>query len=210
MQQFDEYISEVIGKLSVSNKYRSELTEEFSDHLNMLKRDLVDSGLNEQAAAEEAIRLFGDSQILKHRLAASLPGYRTLPNVIFGVLLLFMIYLGGTRVPVGVTSWDDVNIRFFICIISFISTLILLVPFGYFLPIIIKWAGKALYVAIGALIAGLLMLLLMVGDFWVLPSEAVAMHFLGGLIGSLIGFCILKAVNHTFEKVRHLITIKTI
>ena len=205
MQQFNEYISEVIGKLNISNQYRSELTEEFIDHLYMLKRDLVESGLDEQSATEEAIRLFGDSQILKHKLAASIPGYRTLPNILCGVMLTLLIYFGGSRVPVpGLTSWDDVNFRFIISAMLFVSTMLMLIPFGYFLPIIFKRAGKALYVAIGAVVAGLLILLLIIGDFWIIPSEALAMHFLGGLIGSLTGYSILKAVNHAFGKVRQL------
>ncbi len=197
MQRFDEYINQVLGNLNVSRRKKEEMADEFRDHLDMLKKDLLENGLTEEEAAAGAIRTFGDSRLLKSQLSKSSGGYRTVSNVIFGMAFTFLLFFCSIKVPIpGMKSWDQIeNTELFITFIFTVSALILFIPLGYFLPVIFKRAGKVMYIWAAALVLSPVVTILTSTDFRGMDTELLFPYVIGGLVGSLLGFCLLKLVN---------------
>lgn len=206
MQQFNEYINQVVEKLDVSKKKKEEMADEFRDHLDMLKKDLLENGLTEEEAAAGAIRIFGDSRLLKSQLSKSSGGYRTVSNVIFGMVFTCLLFFCSVKVPIpGIKSWDQIeNPELFITVIFTVSALILFIPLGYFLPVIFKRAGKVIYIWSAALVLSPVVTILTSTDFRGMDTELLLPYVTGGLIGSLLGFCLLKLVNRVSGRFKQL------
>ncbi len=202
MQQFDEYITRVVGSLNISKKHKKDLADEFIDHLNMMKKDLMNNGSTEEEAIEEAIRLFGDSRLLTLNLSKSIRGYRSVANTLFGIAFTFLLYLGCCRVPVpAIKSWDDIeNVQQFIMSMFALVGFLILIPVGYFMPIINKKSGNAFWVMAAALVIGSVLSAFFCTGF--LGIETVYLSFIsGGTIGSIFGFSLLKLINTAACKV---------
>ncbi len=202
MQQFDEYITRLVGSLNMSKRRKEDLADEFRDHLNMLKKDLMESGSTEEEAIAETIRLFGDSRLLKSFLTKSIRGYRSMTNILFGIVLTILLFLGCTRVPVpGINSWDNIeNVQLFIKSMFALGGLLILIPVGYFMPIIIKRSGNVFWVMAAALVISTILSVFLSTGFR--GIEPVYLSFIsGGTIGSIFGFGLLKLVNTAVGKV---------
>lgn len=208
MQQFDEYINKVIGKLDMGKEKKEEMADEFRDHLNMLKKDLLENGLTGEEAAAGAIRIFGDSRLLELHLSKSSGGYRNVSNVIFGIAFTFLLFFCSVKVPVpGLKSWDQIeNMELFINVIYAVSAFILFIPLGYFIPVIFKKAGKVVYISVAALVLGPVMTMLTSTGFGEIDTELLLPYITGGLVGSLLGFSLLKWVNRVSGRLKQLKT----
>jgi uncharacterized membrane protein YeaQ/YmgE (transglycosylase-associated protein family) len=211
VQNFDEYIMQVVGSLNVSKNKKDEMADEFRDHLMLLKKDLLKNGLSEEEATAEAVRLFGDSTLLKERLAKNVVGYRSISNVIFGIIFVVLLFLAGSRVPVpGINSWDDIkNIRVLMDIMFALNTMLLFIPVGYFTPIIFKRAYRFIHIAIAVLLLSPVRGILLSIDVNKIETEFLVMNILGGLIGALFGFCILKLVSRVSSKISQFKIVKS-
>lgn len=203
MQQFDEYITQVVSSLNISKRHKEDLADEFIDHLNMLKKDLMDRGSTDEEATAEAIRLFGDSRLLRSNLSKSLRGYRSLPNILFGIVFTILLFWSCTRIPVpGVKSWDHIeNVQIIIKSMFALNGFLIFIPLGYFVPIMIKKAGNVLGILAAALVLSPILSVLLSTGFQGIEINYSLPYIAGGIIGSIFGFGLLKLVNTAAGKV---------
>jgi hypothetical protein len=215
MCQFDEYINSIIGDLKISKKKKYEMTEEFRDHLQMLKLEYMSKGISESEAVKKAIYSFGKENSLKKMFANSLLNYRNKVTVFIGIvllLILMLVYRTGGRIPVtGVDTTVISNVHgyavdqmIFFKTIPILSMFLLLlfIPFGYFMPIIFSKIKTAALIGVtlslGALIG--ISLKSVVGiSFSVISLSAlislIISILLSSLLGSIIGYRCLIITN---------------
>lgn len=197
MDQINEYIKSIVGKLKEDEKLKTDLEDEFRDHLNLMKKSLQQEGLSEDEAAAEAIRQFGDSRQLSRHLAKNIKGFRSIFNAIGGIVISILLYVGGTRIPVPfIASWGQVEIsRLFVYGFLILGALLLFIPVGYFLPIIFK-TGKVVNVAAASLVLGLAWGIQTGGMY----ADIMVTSSIGGILGGGLGFFLLKLVNRLRTK----------
>ncbi|MCB2290828.1 permease prefix domain 1-containing protein [Clostridium sp. CS001] len=160
MYQFDSYIYSIINDLKISRKQKDEITEEFNDHLEMLKQEYVNSGFVEDEAIKKAIESFGKDKELKKNIANAMLNYRRVPLIVIGVFLslLSFILCFFTPIGIGMTSSSPNYVDFYTpvstfnmpvdhiiiinLLITFIATTFLSLPLGYFVPILFSKMRK--------------------------------------------------------------------
>ncbi|PEM24163.1 VanZ family protein [Bacillus wiedmannii] len=64
MSEFDEYIKSILAYSELSNIEQDELFLEIYDHLNSLKEEYMEQGMNEKEAVYKAIQSFGESKVI--------------------------------------------------------------------------------------------------------------------------------------------------
>jgi hypothetical protein len=188
--EFDAYINKIIGSLKVDKKQKDEIVEEFNDHLYMLKKEFIENGMTEENAAKEAIKTFGDSMDLKKYLSRNIIDYKTIYNILFGILLLVSVFGIGAFISVpGYAPTKEINV------LLLLPSTLLFIAFGYFLPIIFYKLSNIKYIA---LISVPLSLTLGITISIIHSSILINLMFfciVGGLTGSVIGFSILLGFN---------------
>jgi hypothetical protein len=215
MCQFDEYINSIIGDLKISKKKKYEMTEEFRDHLQMLKLEYMSKGVSESEAVKKAIYSFGQENSLKKMFANSLLNYRNKITVFIGIvllLILMLVYRTGGRIPVtGVDTTVISNVHGYAVdqmifsktnpILSMIL-LLLFIPFGYFMPIIFSKIKTAALIGVtlslGALIGMFLVESAIISFRDISVSALISFIItilLSSLLGSIIGYRILVISN---------------
>lgn len=160
MYQFDSYIYSILNDLKISRKQKDEITEEFNDHLEMLKQEYVNKGFVEDDAINKAIESFGKDKELKKNIANAMLNYRRVPLIIIGVFLSLLSFKLCFFTPIGMgmtssspnyvdfytpisTFHMSVNHAIIINLLStFIATTLLSLPLGYFLPILFSKMRK--------------------------------------------------------------------
>ncbi|HEY5584595.1 MAG TPA: permease prefix domain 1-containing protein [Ruminiclostridium sp.] len=215
MHEFDAYIDSIIGNLSISEKKKYEMADEYRDHLEMLKQDYIKEGLEEEDAVKEAIKSFGDSRELKVKLSNNILGYRSIPNVVFGIVFTILIFVVGSspsnlpglsfqdgQVSITGITTNDFIIYSYIYLTIIIPYILMFIPVGYFLPIIFKRAGKMKNTALAALLPSLIigivsnLRLLQTGfNYWTVVGGSIVSTVIGGLLGSILGFAILRITS---------------
>jgi hypothetical protein len=139
MHKFDSYIDIILKGVNASEIQKSEMAEEFRDHLEYLKQENLDSGMGEVEAETKAMEVFGDHKVLSRTLRRSLVSYRTKYNIIAGLLYIVFaiaVYKIGRTLP-----FNEINIHKplgFVEVeaISAILDILILGTIAYFLPII--------------------------------------------------------------------------
>ncbi len=205
MREFDDYISSIIGNLSVSKNKKNEMADEYRDHLEMLKRDYINNGLADEEAVEKAIKSFGDSNKLKIKLSHNLHNYRSIPNIMFGIIFTVLLFVAGRDIPVPsiFMSADFMSRNLNIFILFLMVSISLFIPFGFFLPILLKKAGKVRNTVLASLLLSPFIGIFLCIDLG-LRKEFIIADITGGLIGSAIGFTVLILVNKVSLSVRYL------
>lgn len=82
MDKFGDYIRLILKGMHVSDIRKKELEEEFRDHLEMTKSELVKAGYSEEQAEAEAIQRFGEAREIKNRFKSVFTPYRILKDII--------------------------------------------------------------------------------------------------------------------------------
>lgn len=211
MFEFDDYINSIIGGLWISKKKKSEMFDEYRDHLAMLKQDYIKNGLTEEIAIEEAIKSFGNSQNLK-ALFNNIFGYRTSTNILIGIIVTFLLFVFGSRINLpGLTS-NSFSVPDTLWML--IPSMVMFIPVGYFLPIIIKRAGKMKITVLVSLLLSTIMGISLsvplssvqvpyIANLLPLQIALIVTSILGGLFGSTIGFIILILISKVALKYRY-------
>lgn len=197
MHEFDSYIKTILSDLSTSKKKKYEMADEYRDHLEMLRQEYLRNGLSEENAVKEAIKCFGDSRELKMKLSSNLIEFRRIPNVLIGAIITILIFIVGsfTFTPVQVIN-PGLRNYLVIYLVLVMCYAIMLLPVGYFLPIIFKRAGKIKNTAEVTILFGVIIGFINswgVSLTYLLPS--VVAGTLGGLLGGLIGFALLRITS---------------
>jgi hypothetical protein len=155
MCQFDDYINSILKDLKISKNEKKELAEEFLDHLLMLKQEYLSKGLTESDAVKQAMNSFGKENALKRKLSYSYLNYRSFLNIFTGIILFLMLFRIGAFIPMpGLSPADNIFVRVFKLSMS---TIILFMPMGYFLPIFFK-QKKTILITVLISTAGLILL----------------------------------------------------
>jgi len=211
MFEFDDYINSIIGNLRVSKKKKAEMFDEYTDHLAMLKQDYIKDGLSEEFAIEEAIKSFGNSENLK-ALFNNIFGYRTITNILIGIFVTILLFILGSRINLPGLTTNSISVPDTFWIL--IPSTVMFIPVGYFLPIIFKRAGKIKNIALASLLLSMIMgisLSVPLGSVQVpyitnllsLQTALIVTSILGGLLGSILGFTILKMISKVVLKYRY-------
>lgn len=192
MYQFDEYINSIIGDLKISKKKKYEMTEEFKDHLQMLKSEYISKGSSESEAVKKAIESFGQENNLKRIFADEIVTYRNYINVFVGIILFLLIFRIGAHIPLpGLNTGEGINI--FSLSIVMIS---LFIPLGYFMPVVFRKVKNISHV-----ITITLPLAILHGIWYSIIStnsvliEYVFLCTIFSLLGSIIGYTTLLIIN---------------
>jgi len=201
MHEFDEYINSIIGSLNVSKKKNDEMADEYRDHLYMLKRDYIKSGLSDEVAIKEAIKIFGDSKILKTKLSNNLISFRSVPNILFGIVFTILWFIIGSRISVPGLGPNFFPLEHTYYLVLLICFILMFIPVGYFLPIIFKIKSITLEYSVISIIIGIIVSYNF--NFGLLRIVNIAIVTLGVLLGSILGVTILKMVNRVVLKYRY-------
>ncbi len=201
MYRINEYIKSIVGKLEEDEKLKTDLEDEFRDHLNLMKKSLQQEGLSEEDATAEAIRQFGDSRQLSKHLAKNIKGFRSIFNAIGGIVMSILLYVGGTKIPVPfIGSWGQAENSWLIVHgFLILGALLLFIPVGYFLPIFFK-TGKVLNIAAVSLVLGLAWGIQTGGMY----ADIMVTSSIGSVLGGSLGFFLLKLVNRLRVKLNRL------
>lgn len=161
------------------------MSEEFRDHLEMLKLEYVSKGISENEAVKNAIESFGQENSLKGRIANSVLNYRNNITVFTGiVLLLLILYIGILGGPIPSDPREVLSFLFNYLLVSILFFL----PLGYFIPVIFLKVKKVRLVAIVTLPLGSLYgLYLSIITISFLPISLSISIFLASLFGSMLG-----------------------
>lgn len=149
MHQFDSYIKLIVKDLNISKTQREEISDEFRDHLEMLKKDYLDQGNTEEAAVAMAIKKFGNNNLLRKKLSVSINNYRSIPNMLFGIAYLTFLLLGFKLLITLTKGHFIMEALSQFCsqtVILLSIVIVMLSPIGYFLPIIFKAIYKLKYI----------------------------------------------------------------
>lgn len=206
MYQFDEYINSLIGDLKINKKMKDEMAEEFRNHLEMLRLEYVSKGISESEAVKNAIKSFDKENKLKRKIANSFLNYRNNTTVFTGIVLLMLALYLGILIPVPGVDPREVS-RVLILSISSLSSILLFIPLGYFIPIIFLRVKKARLVVV---------VTLPLGAFWGIYLSSIAIHLIsitidsqhfsfiiliflaslfGSMVGSMLGYGILIIIS---------------
>lgn len=82
MDKFGDYISIVLKGVHISKSRKKELEEEIHDHLEMLKKELIENGYSEQQAEAESIKKFGEIEDINKKLKRVFTPYRRFKDTI--------------------------------------------------------------------------------------------------------------------------------
>lgn len=212
MHEFDKYLNSIIKNLPVSKNEKAELFDEFRDHLRMLKQDFVNKGMSEDEATNEAIKSFGESNVLKSGLSRNLNKFKTTPNILFGIAFTILLFLSGSRIPVPGMNPEyfasgfkvsSVTHVFPILFTFFIFSVSVFLPLGYFLPIAFVRVGKIRNIV---LLAMLLSAVLGVAVGYLagpMRTLIIASSIFGGVLGFILGFSLLNMINRITYKLSH-------
>ncbi|MDF2988627.1 MAG: VanZ-like protein [Eubacterium sp.] len=203
MHQFEEYIDSILADFKIGQRKKTEMAEEFQDHLKSLKQEFIEAGLSEKEAEAQAIKCFGESKVISSELARNITGYRNIFNILMGFLLSALLYTGSVRIPVpGTNSWDRIgNVNVFIHLVFGICTMLFFIPVGYYIPLVLRRACTAFHVLMTTLIAGGVLSILCVATGYY-DLKYIPLNLLGGLVGSMLGFGVLNVVNTVAHKLR--------
>lgn len=246
MSEFDEYIKSILAYSELSDIEQDELFLEMYDHLNSLKEEYMEQGMNEKEAIYKAIQSFGESKVIGVEINKSVYEVPRPLKVLSKILCIpyiiicFIVFLGtfiststfdsvrsltggGTVYhPIefwqqflhisdletllqlfGITLWQ---VKDFIAHpgpwgnstywLSVLQHIILVVPFGFFVPVLInkvtnyKKARK--WYVMTFLVWEMLHLLTLsdVFDVW-----RIAINMLGASVGYLLFISIMQLDN---------------
>jgi signal peptidase I len=105
MDRFGDYISVILEQMHISKIQRSELEEEIRDHLEMIKKELINEGYSEEQAEVKAVKRFGEAEDIKKRFKNVFTPYRRFKAAIGKKrLLVESIQLAATFVIVMLVS----------------------------------------------------------------------------------------------------------
>lgn len=136
MDQFDDYINTILKDLKINKKKKGEIAEEFLDHLQMLKIEYLSKGMTGSDATKQAMITFGEENGLKRKLSESLLNYKSLLNIIGGVIILFIVFIIGSYIPVpGYDSKHSYSFIYTMFFYSIVPNNIIFIVLGYYLPI---------------------------------------------------------------------------
>lgn len=82
MEKFRNYISVILKGVHISKIRRKELEEEICDHLEMLKKELIEEGYSEEQAELEAIERFGEIEDIRNGLKKVFTPYNRFKEII--------------------------------------------------------------------------------------------------------------------------------
>lgn len=192
MHEFDSYLNKVLRGLYVSRKSKNEMFEEFKDHLIMLKQENIKQGFIEEEAEKMAIDSFGNTVILKRKLLSNTGSLRTLPNFILGVFFVLAVYLFARNIWM-IYPGNQWSMNLKLHFIWMLGGILFFMPFGYFIPLILKRMNKILHIILISSISALFTIkfnLILIG--WpVYPSFS-----LGVVLGGIIGLLVLRLINN--------------
>ncbi|HDR7564982.1 VanZ family protein [Bacillus mycoides] len=100
MSEFDEYIKSILAYSELSNIEQDELFLEIYDHLNSLKEEYMEQGMNEKEAIYKAIQSFGESKVIGLGINQSVYEVPRLLKVLSKILCIpyiiicFIVFLG--------------------------------------------------------------------------------------------------------------------
>lgn len=198
MHEFDAYINEIIKNLKIDKKQKAEMAEEFNDHLYMLKKEYIQSGMTEENAVKKAVEVFGNSLDLKKCLSLSTTNYKTIYNILFGILLFIPIFRLATFIPVP--AYDPARK---IILLQILPAVLLFSILGYFLPILFYKFNNIQYIALISIPLSLALGILIGILHNSLLIFLIAFCIFGGLIGSIIGFAVLFVFNKVVYQLRY-------
>lgn len=136
MHQFDDYINTILKDLKINKQKKSEIAEEFLDHLQMLKIEYLSKGMTENDATKQSMITFGEENGLKRKLSESLLNYKSLLNIIGGVIILFIVFRIGSYIPVpGYDPKHSYSSVSSILLYTILPNHIIFIALGYYLPI---------------------------------------------------------------------------
>lgn len=198
MHEFDAYINEIIESLKIDKKQKIEMSEEFNDHLYMLKKEYIESGMTEENAVKKAIEVFGNSIDLKKCLSQSTTNYKTIYNILFGILLFIPIFRLAAFIPV-----PAYNPTREIILLQILPSILLFSILGYFLPILFHKFNNIKHIALISIPFSLALGIFIGIIHNSLLLSLIAFCILGGIIGSLIGFMILLSFNKIVSRLKY-------
>lgn len=202
MATCDDYIDDIVSSLKTTRQKRKEIAELFRDHLDLLTEEYQQEGMDAEQAERAAMERFGMRSSVRRLLNDELTYYRTLPNILAGLLIgagiLALYFLvgkkaAGTGFPIVLLSW----------VVAFLY----LSPVGYFLPIVFRPMKKAGAVAGVTALCGVMLeaatvffnLKAHTGFAYLSVTAPFILQLLfSGLIScidGLLGFVLLQTVN---------------
>ncbi|MFC0561516.1 VanZ family protein [Halalkalibacter alkalisediminis] len=84
------FVKEIVSELNCSEEEKSDIAEEITDHINLLKDDYIERGLSDEAATKKAIESFGQPKQLRNDFQKSLSPYYKIVKI--GTWTLFCLY----------------------------------------------------------------------------------------------------------------------
>lgn len=200
MKRFDDYIQSITKGMFLSRKQKRDIEDEFHDHLNMLMKEYIEQGFKEDEAEEMAVKSFGDSKAIRERLISENYKYRSIPNVLVGMILypifLFMLFTLLkihliTHLFLAENTWF-IQVHFIIYM-SFM---------GYFMPIFFKRMQSA-YMAVLASIFPYILMCAQEFYFisfnlkidWKLAGSIIGDNLIECIISGIFGYLLLNTVN---------------
>ncbi|WP_010250016.1 signal peptidase I [Acetivibrio cellulolyticus] len=82
MGKFEDYIGVILKQRHISKIQRAELEEEIRDHLEMIKKELIDEGYSEKQAEAIAVKRFGEAEDIKKRFRNVFTPFRMFKDAI--------------------------------------------------------------------------------------------------------------------------------
>jgi hypothetical protein len=219
MHQFDSYIKSILNNINISRQQRSEMEEEFKDHLEGLKSEYLEKGMEEDIAISKAMEDFGSYKDLNKRLNTTIHNYRTKPAFIFGVLYIVFVLLfckiSYTLLSPYLSTAVSVDKSSIFKCIKFISPtmifdIIIISPIGYFIPIIFKRVKSLRHITIiNFIILNISIILILLISRITLNELMSYSHkqvlILSGfylvvetLLGSCLGYLMLRMISNKF------------
>jgi hypothetical protein len=203
MYEFDSYINSIMSGLNISKMRKKELTDEFKDHLELLKSEYIEKGFSESESFSKAVERFGEWSDISKKLQKSIFGFRNSSNVLIGLLITITIIIFSIMPITGVTtayldykSGTDIPKFFNVNYIYLLNGILFFIPIGYFLPIILNRICKVFQLALTYSILGIL-----IGVCVSIPLtkglnyEYILSSFIWGLLGGMLGYVILIVIN---------------
>lgn len=197
MQQFDSYIKSIVKDLNISKRQKYEMTEEFKDHLEMLKQEFDKDGFNKEVSINKAIDSFGNDKEIKKKIAESIYSYRTLPNIMVGLLFYFLFFYS------MILLYEQYKIRYiFNGIVHIILVSIFMSCIGYFLPIIFNGMRNVYNIIIVTTV--LIILFFTFQERYIIPEHISDIYYIFILylrilpeviISGPLGYMLLKGLN---------------
>lgn len=201
MCKIDEYINSITNSLNLNKKEKEELSEEFRDHLNLLKSEYIQKGLSPEEAESEAVKSFGDSGRLKYSLSRNTYRHRSVLNVFIGTALSVFLFILGSKVPVPGLNPANPFTPGNMNLIGIVSAVLLFFPVGYFTPIFKRTFAPLFSIFIAVVLDTALGIYMNI-KFDFLHISFFISYISGSMTGCLLGFIAVKAVTGVAEKVR--------